>query len=91
VFTQRAGDLGFPRRRGETPEEYRGRVVASGLLSDGHLSRLTALAVTAAYAPGSPAEQDATDAIEAAETALHELRAATPLGRRLLGLYRRDA
>jgi hypothetical protein len=90
VFTDRAADLGIGRRVGETPEEYRRRVEATGRLSDGHLGRLTGLAVRAAYAPSEPSADDALDATADATKTLDELRRSTPLTRRILGIYRRD-
>jgi transglutaminase-like putative cysteine protease len=90
VFTERAADLGVRRDAGETPGEYRRRIVATGRLSDGHLDRLTKLAVRAAYAPDEPADTDALDATADADHALRDLRKRTSLGRRLAGIYRRD-
>ena len=90
VFTERAAELGFPRGIGETLEEYRRRVTGSGLLRDGHLDRLSTITAAAAYAPRPPGQEDAREATAAADTALHELRKGTPLGRRILGHYRRE-
>ncbi len=52
VFTERAADLGHPRGRGETLEEYRRRLGSAGAIDDGQLDRLTAIAGRAAYARG---------------------------------------
>jgi transglutaminase-like putative cysteine protease len=90
VFTDRAGDLGIGRTIGETPDEYRRRVEATGRLTDGHLGRLTGLAVRAAYSPAEPSADDALDASADADQTLDELRRSTPLTRRILGIYRRD-
>jgi transglutaminase-like putative cysteine protease len=90
VFTDRAGDLGMGRKIGETAEEYRRRVEATGRLSDGHLGRLTGLAVRAAYAPAEPSPDDALDATADAGQTLEDLRRSTPLTKRILGIYRRD-
>jgi transglutaminase-like putative cysteine protease len=90
VFTDRAADLGMGRRVGETPKEYRQRVESTGRLSDGHLGRLTHLAVRAAYAASEPSADDATDATADAGQTLDELRRSTPLTKRILGIYRRD-
>ena len=89
VFTERAADLGFPRGPGETVEEYRRRLDASGSFADGHLHRLTALTQDAAYAPGAPDRGQVEQASADANAALRDLRRATPLSRRLTGLYRR--
>ncbi len=90
VFTERAGDLGLGRLIGETPGEYRRRIEATAPLSDGHLGRLTNLAVRAAYAPAEPSPDDALDATADAGQTLGDLRRSTPLTRRILGIYRRD-
>jgi hypothetical protein len=88
VFDERAADLGWGRRPGETLLEYRARVAASRTLSDGDLERLTALAGAAAYAESDPEPADAAAAANAARATLRDLRNGTPLGRRVLGLYR---
>jgi transglutaminase-like putative cysteine protease len=89
VFTERASELGFPRERGQTLEEYRARVASSGALADGDLDRLTRITADAAYAPREPDAAQAREATRAAETVLRGLRRATPLGQRLSGLYLR--
>jgi transglutaminase-like putative cysteine protease len=88
VFTERAADLGHARGPGETLDEYRRRLSTSGALTDGHLDRLTSIAVRAAYSSQDPAASDARDASEAASTALHDLRERTAWGRRIAGQYR---
>ncbi len=88
VFTEHAADLGYARGPGETLDEYRGRLLTSGALADGHLDRLTSIAVRAAYAPQDPLEADVREASEAASTALHDLRERTAWGRRIAGQYR---
>jgi transglutaminase-like putative cysteine protease len=88
VFAERAADLGHPKTPGETLEEYRRRLAAGGLITDGHLDRLTSIAGRAAYAPGEPAASDVRQASEAATTVLHDLRERTPIGRRIAGQYR---
>jgi transglutaminase-like putative cysteine protease len=87
VFADRAGRLGLPRGPGETAEEYRARVQASGRLRDGHVDRLTRLTVLAAYAPDEPSPDDALDARADADAALQELRETATWKRRLLGMY----
>jgi transglutaminase-like putative cysteine protease len=88
VFGERAADLGHPRRRGETLEEYRSRMHASGALSSGHIDRLTTIAGRAAYAAQDPVVVDLQQAQVAAETAFRELRKGTALRRRIAGMYR---
>ncbi|MDP9329671.1 MAG: DUF3488 and transglutaminase-like domain-containing protein [Actinomycetota bacterium] len=87
VFTERLGELGFPRAPGETPEEYRHRLTSAELPVDGHLDRLTAITIGAAYAPRDPTADDARAATEAASAAWHDVKSATPIVSRLLGAY----
>lgn len=89
VFTERAGDLGYPRAPGQTIEEYRTAVTASGALSDGDLERLTRLARDAAYSAREPGREDARAATRAAEAVLQDLRRGTALLQRITGPYRR--
>ena len=89
VFTEQAGELGFVRLRGETLDEYRARVAASGRLRDGHLDRLTRVASGAAYSPREPGVEDARAAAMDASVALKELRKGTSLSQRVTGAYRR--
>ena len=77
VFTERAGELGYGRPPGETLQEYRARVAASGLLRNGDLDRLTRITSEAAYAPGAPGDEEARAATSAA-TALRDIRGARP-------------
>ena len=86
-FDERAAGLGWGRRSGETLREYRTRIEGEGVLEDGHLSRLTGLAVRAAYAVEDPAEEEAEEARIAAERVLRDLRRTTPIPRRVLGWY----
>jgi transglutaminase-like putative cysteine protease len=90
VFSERAGDLGLGRAGGETPAEYRRRIEATDLLTDGHLARLTGTVVRAAYSARPVTEGEAADASADADQVLRDLRRATPLRRRILGVYRRD-
>jgi transglutaminase-like putative cysteine protease len=92
VFGERAGELGWSRSPGETPEEFRRRLSSAAVLADiddPRLGRLTSTVVRAAYAPTQPDERAATEAADDADAVLHELREAAPLRQRLLGLYRR--
>ena len=88
VFAERAADLGYPRTSGETLREYRRRLASSGIITDGHLERLTSIAARAAYAPTDPVGADVREASEAADTVLHDLRERTPIGQRIAGQYR---
>jgi transglutaminase-like putative cysteine protease len=90
VFSERAGDLGLGRGPGETPREYRRRIEATDLLTDGHMERLTGTVVRAAYGPRPVTDDDAADAAADAEHVIRDLRRSTPLRRRIVGIYRRD-
>jgi transglutaminase-like putative cysteine protease len=93
VFGERAGELGWGRSPGETPQEFRRRLSAGGALTDEtdpRLVRMTTEVVRAAYGPTPPDAETATDVAADADAVLHELRDAAPLRQRVLGLYRRD-
>ncbi len=90
VFTERAGELGFRKERGETLQEYQRRMRASGALSNGDLERLTRVTGGAAYGPDQPEEDDVRVATEAADTTLRDLRSRTPFTQRVMGRYRRE-
>jgi hypothetical protein len=89
LFTEQATGLGLGRAPGETLEEYRRKVTSTGYLSDGHLDRLTRIATQAAYSDHDPVAEQATEAGEAADVALRELRRSVGPARWLVGLYRR--
>jgi hypothetical protein len=88
VFDGEAADIGLGRREGETIEEHRARLAASIAFSDGHLGRLTTLAVRAAYAPEAPSRSDADASTEDARKAIRDLRKEAGLLRRITGTYR---
>jgi hypothetical protein len=88
VFTERAADLGHPKASGETLREYRTRLAAGGVITDGHLDRLTSIAGRAAYSLDEPGATDVGDASEAANSVLHDLRERTPFAQRIAGQYR---
>ena len=93
VFGERAGELGWGRSPGETPEEFRRRLSSAEVLTDvddPRLARMTSAVVRAAYGPMAPDEQTANDVAEDATAVLHDLRDAVSLRQRLLGLYRRS-
>ncbi len=90
VFTERAAELGYARPPGETLDEYRKRVAASGLPRNGDLDRLTQITSKAAYAPASPDDDQARDATAAAGATLRDLRRGTRLSVRLRGRYLPD-
>ena len=88
VFDGEAADIGLGRRDGETIEEHRARLAAAVAFSDGHLGRLTSLAVRAAYAPEAPSRSDADASAEDARMAIRDLRKEAGLLRRITGTYR---
>ena len=88
-FTERARGMGLGRGPGETIDEYRRKVLATGYLSDGHLDRLTRITTAAAYSPRTPDHEDARQAVDAAEIALREIKRSVGPTRWLVGLYRR--
>jgi hypothetical protein len=92
VFTDRARELGVGRSPGETPDEFRWKLVATDTLDGANepLTRMTAEVVRAAYAAGDPDTGAATAVRRDADEVLRALRAATPLRQRVLGRYRRD-
>jgi hypothetical protein len=90
VFSERAADLGLGRGPGETPSEYRRRIEATDLLTDGHMERLTGTVVRAAYSTRTVTHDDALDATADADQVIRDLRRSTSLRRRIVGVYRRD-
>ncbi len=92
VFTDRARELGVGRSPGDTPEEFRRKLVATDTLNGANepLDRMTAEVVRAAYAEGEPDAGAAAAVRHDADQVLHALRAATPLRQRVLGRYRTD-
>ena len=88
VFDGEAADIGLGRRQGETIQEHRARLAAAAAFSDGHLGRLTSLAVRAAYAPEAPSRADADASAEDARMAIRDLRREAGLLRRIAGTYR---
>lgn len=91
VFSERAADLGWPRGRGETFEEYRQRLAESETLTDGRLGRLTAIAGRAAYAAEDPKDDEAREASDAASAVIRDLRGRVGLARRIAGRYRLES
>jgi len=89
VFSDRAADIGLGRRAGETPSEYRRRIEATDLLTDGDMGRLTVTVVRAAYSARPVTEDDALDAAADADQVIRDLRRSTPFGRRIFGIYGR--
>jgi transglutaminase-like putative cysteine protease len=88
VFDGEASDLGLGRREGETVEEHRARLSVAVAFSDGHLGRLAALTIRAAYGPEAPSREDAEASVVDARRAIRDLRKDAGLLRRVVGSYR---
>jgi hypothetical protein len=87
VFSERAGDLGLGRGPGETLDEYRARLAATGLLSNGDLELLTRLATRAAYSTAELQPGDVSTAHDAAAAVVRDLRKGTGVAQRVVGAY----
>ena len=90
VLLQRAAELGVGRSGGETPIEYHRRIEGIVPLVDGNLTRLTQLAVRAAYAADGTTTDDAADARADADATLDALQRSVTWRRRLTAPYRRS-
>ncbi len=88
VFDGEAADLGLGREPGETLLEHRERIGRTVRCSDGHLERLTAAAIRAAYSDEPPDDDEASGAIVAARSAIQDMRRDAGPVRRLTGVYR---
>ena len=64
------------------------RLAAAVRFSDGHLDRLTAAAIRAAYSGRPTTEAEAREALRDARTAIRDIRSDAGLVRRLRGVYR---
>ena len=93
VFSERIAELGFPRGLGETPDEYRRRLIttapAAHSAANGNLDLLTRIAVSSAYSADVPDLADALLAKDSAQAAWHDMRKATSFRQRVTGAYRR--
>jgi transglutaminase-like putative cysteine protease len=89
VFTERAADLGHPRRPGQTVEEYRRTLEASGAVGNGDLARLSKITIDAAYAAREPGAADVETATRSSQAVVKDLRRRTGWVQRLTGPYRR--
>ncbi|HVF08523.1 MAG TPA: transglutaminaseTgpA domain-containing protein [Actinomycetota bacterium] len=89
VFADRAAELGYPRRVGQTIEEYRAAVASSGVPVDGDLTRLSMLATTAAYSAPEPDEHQAEEATRTSHAVLRAMRRHAGWKHRVTGPYRR--
>jgi hypothetical protein len=88
TMADRARDVGIRRDSSETLDEFRERLLARVVFSDGHLGRLTALADLAAYSQDEVDDDQAIEAVEAARVAGGDIeRSAGRLGR-VVGWYR---
>ncbi len=89
VMLDRAAELGLAREPGETPIEYLSKVTTSGRLENGHLHRLTATTIRAAYAADEPTADDALDATGDANEVIDELRRTSTVRDRIVGPFLR--
>ncbi len=89
VFAGRAAELGFPRSRGQTIEEYRRWVADSGSVGGGDLDRLSRLATDAAYAERDPGADDAAEATRSSDAIVRAMRRRAGWSQRITGPYRR--
>ena len=89
VFADRAAELGYPRRDGQTIEEYRAAVTSSGAPVDGDLARLSLLATRAAYAAREPDGQQAEEATRMSHAVVRAMRRQAGWKQRVTGPYRR--
>jgi hypothetical protein len=87
VFDARAAEMGWARRLGETLQEYRRRLAATGIGPSESLSRLIALTGRAAYADVDAGVDEAEEADRVAAATLRDLRRTTPIARRIVGRY----
>ncbi len=88
IFDGEAADVGLGRGAGETMAEYRRRLGGTVEFSDGHLDRLTGLAVTAAYSGRAVSQAEAREAFRDARVAIRDVRRQAGVVRRILGMYR---
>lgn len=89
VFADRAAELGYPKREGQTIEEYRAAVASSGAPVDGDLTRLSMLATTAAYSAPEPDEHQAEEATRTSHAVVRAMRRHAGWKQRVTGPYRR--
>ena len=89
VFADRAAELGFPRREGQTIEEYRAAVANSGAPVDGDLDRLSLLATGAAYGAREPDDHQAEEATRTSHAVVRAMRRHAGWKQRVTGPYRR--
>jgi hypothetical protein len=92
VFADRARELGVNRAPGDTPDEFRDRLVATDRLRDADrpLVRMTTEVVRAAYSAEPPDAAAAHKVSRDADAVLHVLRSTTSLRQRVLGRYRNE-
>jgi transglutaminase-like putative cysteine protease len=83
-----AADLGLGRRRGETLEEYRARLIADGGAPAELVGRLTGLTSRAVYSIRSVGHEHADEAVAAARALVRELRNEAGVRRTVLGAIR---
>jgi hypothetical protein len=88
VLDERATDVGLGRGDAETLREYGRRLVGSVQGLDGAMTKLTGLAVRAAYSIDGLSSDQAEEARSAASSAARVIRRSVRVERRILGAYR---
>ena len=88
VMSQRAADVGLGRREEETLGEYRERLRGRVPALDGSFDRLTSLTSRAAYSEAEVEHDQVDEASGWSKAVVREIRKATSLGSRMLGLFR---
>jgi hypothetical protein len=88
VLDEQATDVGLGRGDAETLREYGRRLVGSVQGLDGAMTKLTGLAVRAAYSIDNLSSEQAEEARSAASGAARVIRRSVRVERRILGAYR---
>jgi transglutaminase-like putative cysteine protease len=88
VLDEQATDVGLGRGDAETLREYGSRLVGSVQGLDGAMTKLTGLAVRAAYSIDDLSSEQAQEARSAASGAARVIRRSVRVERRILGAYR---
>jgi transglutaminase-like putative cysteine protease len=88
VMSQRAADVGLGRRQDETLGEYQARLRQRVPALDGSFDKLTELTSRAAYSEEGVERDQAERASTWSRAVVREIRKATSVGSRVIGLFR---
>jgi transglutaminase-like putative cysteine protease len=88
LVADQASDVGLRRHPDETLWEYRSRLKAAVVFSNGDLDRLTNLTTQAAYSETEPTGAEADQAVDAARVAARDIARSTGAARRVAGWFR---